>query len=247
MVRYNSLSDDFYVNMNLNTEMNLPSNRDTVLHFFEQLQKRYPTMRNFYCRDGNEFVLEEEKSGGRYRWATVEPRRVLAGQVNPAEVEDALAQHSLILDSIPYLLSVSPLECESLNLMFGFDFTYRGNHNQLVSEALGVIPAFEQFACIPGATIIGNEPSLQFALDEDCRIQARVSIETRTTAYHVRTGEFPEEQLSVYLTARRFGSLDAGETYVGTLERLKEVCFEFTDNFLVENVLVPLQQTIAIK
>jgi hypothetical protein len=247
MSRYSSISDDFYVNMNLNTEMDLPNNRDTVLHFFEQLQKRYPDMRNFYCRDGNEFVLEEEKASGQYRWTTVETRRVLAGHVNPPEVEDALDQHTLILDSVPYLLSISPLECESLNLMFGFDFTYRGNHNQLITEALGVIPAFEKFTNVPGTSVIANEPSLQFSLDDDCRIQARVSIETRTTAYHVRTGEFPEEQLSVYLTARRFGSLDPGETYVGILERLKEVCFEFTDNFLIDSVLLPLQQTIAIK
>ena len=35
----------------------------------------------------------------------------------------------------PFSLSVSPLDCESLNIMFGFDFTYRGNHNQLLVEA----------------------------------------------------------------------------------------------------------------
>ena len=39
MNRYSSLSDDFYVNMNLSTEMELPANRETVLHFFERVQK----------------------------------------------------------------------------------------------------------------------------------------------------------------------------------------------------------------
>ena len=128
-------SDDFYVNMNLNTEMDLPSNRETVLHFFEQIQKHYPTMKNFYNRDKGEFILEEDKDQGNYRWASVEGRRICAGYVNPPSLEEVMQQHLMLADLIPYTLSVSPLDCESLNLMFGFDFNYRGNHNSLVAEA----------------------------------------------------------------------------------------------------------------
>ncbi len=61
MIRYGSYSDDHYVNMNLNTEMELPHNRETVLHYFEQVQKQFPSMKNFYSRERGEFVLEEEK------------------------------------------------------------------------------------------------------------------------------------------------------------------------------------------
>lgn len=247
MNRYSSISDDYYVNMNLNTEMELPNNRETVLHFFEQIQKHHPTMRNFYNRDRGEFVLEEDKDQGTYRWATVEPRRVCSGQVNPQTVEEALDQHKLVLDIAPYALSVSPIDCESLNVMFGFDFTYRGNHNALLVEALGVNPAFERMAEIPGATVICHEPSLQLSFDDDCRTQCRVSVETRTTAYHIRTGEFPEEQLSVYLTARRYGSLDAGETFVSAMEKLTGTCHEMIEGYLIDNVLLPLQQAISIK
>ena len=42
MNRYICDADDFYVNVNLNTEMELPTSRDTVLHFFEQMKKRFP-------------------------------------------------------------------------------------------------------------------------------------------------------------------------------------------------------------
>ena len=247
MSRFGGLSDDFYVNTNLNTEMDLPNSRDAVLHFFDRLRKQYPTMQNFYCRDRNEFVLEEDKDSGRYRWSSVEPRRVSSGHVNPDSVEQAFSQHELVLDLIPYLLSVSPLDCESLNVMFGFDFTYRGNHNQLVAEALGVVPAFDRLADQPGATMISHEPSIQFAIDDDCRIQCRLSIETRTTAYHVRTGEFPEEQLSVYVTARRYGSLESNEKYVDAMQRLSVLCQDMVDSYVTDQVLVPLQQAIAIK
>jgi len=246
MSKYASLCDEFYVNLNLTTEMELPSQRETVLHFFEQIQRQYPTMRNFYCRERGEHVLEEEKENGKYRWATVEPRRILAGHVNPPEIDETLDQHRMILDLAPYSLAISPLDCESLNLMFGFDFTYRGNQNQLVAEALGVSPALEKLLHAPGATVISNEPAIQFALGDDCRTQARVNVETRTTAYHVRTGDFPEEQLSVYLTLRRYGSLDGGEMFVEAYNKLAGHCFALADDYLVENVLRPLQHAIAI-
>ena len=247
MNRYTSLSDDYYVNMNLNTEMDLPQSRETVLHFFEQIRKHYPTMRNFYNRERGEFVLEEDKDRGSYRWTTVESRRLCSGQVNPASAEEAIEQHKMVLEMAPYTLSVSPIDCESLNIMHGFDFTYRGNHNELLVEALGIAPAFERMAETPGASVICHEPSVQLALDGDCRVQCRLSVEARTTAYHVRTGDYPEEQLSVYLTARRCGSLDPGESFVSAMIHLSEVCQDLVDNYVIENVLRPLQQAISIK
>lgn len=247
MNRYGSLCDDFYVNMNLSTEMDLPSNRETVLHYFEQIQKKFPTMRNFYVRDKGDFVLEEDKDRGHYRWTTIEPRRMCSGQVNPDSIDAALEQHRLVLELAPPLLAVSPLDCEALDLLFGFDFTYRGNHNQLVAEALGVSPALERLLDVPGASVINYEPSLTLALDEDCRVQCRMSVETRTNAFQVRTGEFPEEQLSVYLTARQYGSLPSRLTFGEMLERLATICREMVDGYVVDQVLRPLARTIATK
>ena len=247
MSEYSSFSDDYYVNMHLHTEMDLPQSRETVLHFFEQIRKHYPTMHNFYGRERGDFVLEEDKDGGSYRWVTLEPRRICSGQVNPPSMDLAFQQHGKVLEHAPYALSVSALDCESLNVMFGFDYTYRGNHNQLLAEALGVTPAFEQLASMPGARVISNEPSIQLALHGDCRTQCRLSIEPRTSAYHVRTGEYPEEQISVYLTARRFGTLESGESYVTAMHRLADVCCDVIDRFLIDNVLRPLQMTIATK
>jgi hypothetical protein len=244
---YSSFCDDFYVNMNLSTEMELPTGRETVLHYFERLQKKYPTMRNFYSREKGDFVLEEDKDQGHYRWATIEARRLCSGQVNPDSIETALDQHRLVLEVAPYMLSMSPLDCEALDLLFGFDFTYRGNHNQLVAETLGISPAMERLIDVPGATVISCEPSITLALDEDCRVQCRLSVETRTNAYQVRTGDFPEDQLSVYLTARQYGSLGPDTTFVQALNNLSRVCNEMVDEYVVEQVLQPLARAIALK
>ena len=247
MNSYSSISDDYYVNMNLSTEMDLPSSRETVLHYFEQMQKKYPEMRNFYSRDKNDFVLEEDKDQGNYRWCTVEPRRICSGQVNPTSIESVLEQHQHALELAPYALSISPLDCEALDLMMGFDFSYRGNHNTLIAEALGVCPAYDRLATMPGATIINHEPTITLALDEGCRQQCRISIESRTNAYQIRTGEYQEEQISVFVTARQYGSLAADQTYVATLNRLTEVCRDMVDNYVMETVLQPLARTIALK
>lgn len=244
---YSSLSDDFYVNMTLSTEMKLPDAREAVLHFFERIQKAYPVMRNFYCREKGDFVLEQDKGLGRYRWAAVESKRICSGQVNPDSLDQALQQHKLILEVAPYMLSVSPLDCEALDLLFGFDFTYRGNHNQLIAEALGVNSALERLIDHPGAVVINHEPSLTLAMDEDCRVQCRLSIETRTNAYQVRTGEYSEDQLSVYVTARQYGSLDPATNFVDTMEKLSRICEDMIDGYVVESILQPLARTIAIR
>jgi hypothetical protein len=233
--------------MNLGTEMELPQQRDTVLHYFEQIQKKYPSMRKFYCRDKRDFVLEEDRDRSQYRWVTVESRRLCSGQVNPASVEDAVDQHKLVLELAPFMLSLSPLDCEALDLLFGFDFTYRGNHNQLVAEALGTSPALERMLEIPGATTVNYEPSITLSLSEDCRMQVRVGVETRTNAFQIRTGEYAEEQLSVYVTARQYGSLDPGLTYVEVIDRLAQVCGEVVEHCVADSVLRPLQRTIALK
>jgi len=247
MTPYASLADDFYVNVNLATEMELPAQRDTILQYFERLQRHYPSMRKFYCRDKRDYVLEEDKDQGRYRWAAVETKRLCSGQVNPPSIEAALAQHRLVLELAPAYLSVSPLDCEALDVLFGFDFAFRGNHNALLAEALGVGSAFERVGDLAGGRVINYEPSLTMSLDEDCRTQVRVSTETRTNAFQVRTGEFNEEQLSVYVTARQYGSLEPQATYVEALERLAQLAREVVDSCVVEQILKPLARTISLK
>jgi hypothetical protein len=95
--------------------------------------------------------------------------------------------------------------------------------------------------------VINYEPSLTMSLDEDCRVQVRVSTETRTNAFQVRTGEFTEEQLSVYVTARQYGSLDPDTTYVEALDRLVRLARDVVDTCVVEQILRPLARTISIK
>ena len=245
MFKYSALAHDYYVNMNLNTEMQLPNGRETVLQFFERVQKSYPTMRNFYTRDNGDFVLEEDKDQGHQRWLSLEPRRVCSGYVNPSDADLAMAQHDLVLQLVPYMLSVSPLDCEALDFMLGFDFSYRGNHDQLIADVLGTSSCLEGMLDIPGAKVLNFEPSMTVSLDEACRVQARLMIETRTNAYQVRRGDFPEDQISVYFTVRQYGSLEHDRSYEETLVDLRERSEQLMDDYVVEHVLRPLSSAIS--
>src|SRR5690606_17897655 len=114
-------------------EMELPNGRDTVLHFFEQMKKGFPELRNFETRDNGDLILESDKNEDSYRSVAIEARRLSSNSTNPESLQDAYRQHELLLDLAPPLLTISLLDCEALDVMFGFDFTYDGNHDEVVA------------------------------------------------------------------------------------------------------------------
>jgi len=244
---YGSLSDDFGVYCYLNTKMELPSGRETVLHFFDSLRKSYPQMTDFDCRENGEYVLEEDREQGSYRWVTVDSRRLATGYVNPPEVEAADAQHEQVLESAPYHLSMSPLDCEALDVLFAFDFVFSGNHDEVVAEALGLNTTLENLLQLPGSRVINYEPSLMLSLDESCRLQCRLSIETRTNAYQIRTGQFPEAPISVYFTGRQYWGRQPFKTFAESYRNQRRICQELVESHIIPAVVRPLAQTIAAK
>lgn len=238
-------SDDFYINLNLNTEMELPSNRDTVLHYFEQMRKAFPDLRNFHTRENGELVLEGDKEQDSYRWLAIEPRRLCSGMVNPSTIEEVARQHEMVLEMAPHLLTISVLDCEALDVMFGFDFTYEGNHDELVAEALGIGSGLESLLEHPEGRVINFEPSITLALDESCRMQARLSIETRTNAFQVRTGEFEEDQISVYFTVRQYWGNGPETSFLDSFRKQLAIGEQLIDSSIFPRIVRPLAQAIA--
>jgi hypothetical protein len=245
MNRYICDADEFYVNLHLNTEMELPTNRDTVLHFFEQMKKGFPELRNFYSRENGDLVLEGDKEQQSYRWLAIEPRRLCSGQFNPETLEDAYRQHDLVLDLAPHLLTISLLDCEALDVMYGFDFNFEGNHDEVVAEALGVGHGLEGLFELPTAQVINFEPSLTLALNDTCQLQCRLAIETRTNAYQVRTREFGDDQISIYFTVRQYWGKGPEMSFVESLRRQREVGEEIIQKSILPKIVRPLAQAIA--
>lgn len=247
MTPYSSLCDDFGVYAYVNTKMELPSGRETVLHFFNSLQKTFPTMTDFDCRSGTDYVLEEDREQGSYRWIGLEAKRFTSGFVNPSSIEVADTQHERVLEIAPYHLDFGSLDCESLDVLFSFDFLYPGNHDEVVAEALGLNTTLESLMQMPGTKVLGYEPALMLALDETCRLQCRLNIETRTNAYQIRTNQFPEAPITVYFTVRQYWARQTGKTFVEGYQNQRRVCQELVDNHIIPAVIKPLSQTIENK
>ena len=244
-VPFASVCDDFYVNMRLATQLSLPHNRETVLHFFERVQRQFPEMSRFRKYDNGDLSIEENRDNDSYRWVTLESRRLCAGHVNPEGLDESLKLHSLLLQQAPYELGLSPVEVDYLDILFGFDLSFRGNHDEIISESLlGESP----LNCLmeeSGAKAVDIQPSITVALSEDCRLQGRIDVVTRTNSYQVRTGDYSNDVISVYLILRRYWGdrpKDPMEKLLADMaQRGEELCL----NHLIPKVLKPISSVIA--
>jgi hypothetical protein len=244
---YSSLCDDFSAYVYINTKTDLPNHRETVLHFCDAIQKTCPQMTDFDCRESGEYVLEEDREQGSYRWIGLEHRRICSGYMNPPSLEDADKHHERILELAPYHLDLSPLDLEAMDVLFAFDFMFSGNHDEVVAEALGLHTTLESLIQLPHAKVINFEPSLMMALDDQCRLQCRLNIETRTNAFMVRTGQYPEAPISVYFTVRQYWGRQPYKKFGESYENQRKILQEMVDNHIVPAVVRPLAQAIAAK
>lgn len=243
---YSSLCDDFYVDMHVNTELDLPTRRDTVLTFFERIGKQFPAMGNFYRRDNGDFCLEEDIRGQKHRWVTLELDRICSGCANPVDLEDAYGLHRLVLDLSEYMLGVSRLDIDSLDVIFVMDFDYRGNHDEVIAEALFASTPFNTLLDLPGARPIGFAPTVVIALDEDCRMQARISVESRTSVYEVRNKKYKEaEPISLYFAVRRYPEPHKKFNAIESFNQQCVIAQRLMDERIIPNFVGPLTNAIA--
>src|SRR5262249_21158962 len=156
-------------------KLEMPSSRETVLHFFEAVQKAFPKMTDFEKRNEDEYLLEEDREAGSYRWASLDRRRLCAGFVNPPSVEDAHSPKERIPELAPYRLALSGLQTESMDVLYYFDFIYQGNHDEVVAEALATGTPLEGLAQMPASRVLHYQPTLMMALDDACQLQCRLS------------------------------------------------------------------------
>lgn len=243
---YSSLCDDFFVDMYVNTELDLPTERDTILTFFDRIQKQFPTMGRFLRRENNDYYLEEDHASGHYRWVSLEVDRIGSGLANPSSFEEAYRQDRLVLELMPYMLGVTPLDVDSLDLAFSMDFDCAGNHDEVIAEALFGMSAFSGLLDLPESKPIVFSPSLVIALSEDRRSQARVSIESKTSVYEPGEKERSgDEAISLAVTIRQYPSTDERFDAVASFEQQCELAESLMAEKIVRYFVQPLTEVIA--
>lgn len=238
-----ALCSDFYVNQKLALKMDLPSGRETVLHLFDRVRQELPEMDRFRRYDG-ELALESTETESQYSWMAMQQTSIRTGCVNPDALDQAYRLHRLILDLAPYFLSISPLDVESLELVFGFDLEAETNRNEAVFDALLADSPLAAVVDTETESLLDAQPFVGFSLDPQCRLQAYVEIKTRGRAREVARQRYERQPISVYLTVRRAGPMRTMEeisTAFGTLAGYAE---RLAEDRVIPHVVMPIHQML---
>ncbi|MCP4710511.1 MAG: hypothetical protein GY869_17955 [Planctomycetes bacterium] len=126
------------------------------------------------------------------------------------------------------------------------DIDYQGNHDEILAEALFSESPFASLLDLPEAKPLGFDPSVMLSLSSDCRLQAKISLESRTGAYQIRTGKYKEEdQLSLYLSIRQYPDPDQVFSRVDSYIKQRKLCEEMMDAKVIPNFINPILGAIA--
>jgi hypothetical protein len=203
-------------------------------------------MGRFVRRDSNEYYLEEDHGSGQYRWVSLEVDRIGSGVVNPGSAEDAYQQDKLILDLVPYMLGVTPLDVDSLDVTFAMDFDCAGNHDEIIAEALFGNSAFGYLLDLPNGKPIVFSPAIVISLADNERTQVRVCVESKTSIFEPGDKDRgQDEPISLTLTVRQYPQTDERFDPVASFERQCRLAEELMTEKIIPHLVQPLTEVIA--
>ena len=242
---YSALCSDFYINQKLALKMDLPTSRETVLDLFSRIRKSIPVLERFRRYEG-ELSLESPVRNGQYAWMGLRQTCIKSGWVNPDDLEEAYKLHQLLLEICPYFLSISPLDVEYVELVFGFDLQAEGNHDAIVFEALLSGTPLGRLLEEEEAQAIDVQPFLGMNLKQGKDLHAFYEIKTRSTSRSTRSGEYSPEPISIYLTIRRYGAVNQPEDLLEVFTELRVNSEKLVEEHVIPDLLTPLRDTIGL-
>ncbi len=248
---YGALCSDFYVNQRLNLKMDLPTNRETVLGMFDRVRRDFPGMDRFR-RLSSELALESDPTAGQQHWIALRRNHLRTGVVNAPSPQEAYALHRLALETAPYYLSISPLDVDYLELLYGFDLLAAGNHDLIVQEALFADSPLGRMLDVHGTRALDCQPVFGIALDDAAELQAFFEVKTRTpggpgspTWRGESNSDVAPEPISVYLTLRRYGSVKDVAELKTIFSQLAKHGENYLEGRVVPNLIMPIREAIA--
>jgi hypothetical protein len=239
--------DDFYISNRLYLKLELTPGRETVLHFLDQLRKEFPGMNRMRRREDGAIVLEEDRSEKTSRrWVRIEPTALRFGFFAPPRIDELHQFAASILEKAPFHLTFSELDYDHLEVVYGFDLEYAGNHDQLVAQTLFPDHPFNAFLSAEESHhVIDVQPYMGIALSSTCDLQAYVEVKSRTATYEIRTGSYEQQPLSVFLTIRKYWGYSDTTELVGSYREMIECADDLAASKVVPLLVNPLAQAIA--
>ena len=225
--------------------MDLPQVKESASELYDRVKREIPEFERIRTFN-DEVALETAEIDGRYQWVGVRPRQIGSGSVNPEQIESAYDLHKLILELAPYYLSISALQIEFVELVFGFDLPAQENRNAVVMQSLYGQSPLATLADDSIEPLLDVQPRIGFALNEACDLQAFVEVKTRTSAAEAATQIFQDEPITVFLTVRRNGPLESVEEFATTFGRLAGHIEHIAEQRVIPDIVIPLHQAIGI-
>jgi len=239
---YRALCSDFYINSKLNVRMELPTNREPVLELFERTRRTYPAM-NAFRRYKDELALESAPNATPHRWIAIRNSSVRSGVVNPSSAEEMYSIHRTSMEISPYFLSISPLDIEYIELLYGFDLTARGNHDAIAANALLAGSPMAALLDTDAINVLDCQPTMGMKLVDDDGVEVHFEVKTRSKGK--KTNDASPEPISVYLTLRKHDPVTNLEDLTPQLNELIERGQNLVDEYALPNLLMPLREEIA--
>ena len=240
---FSSLCSDSYVNQKLAVKLDLPRGRETMLDMFERVRREFPSMQSFR-RYSDELALESPTSDTPHRWLALRTNTLRSGVVNSAELSEAYALHRHVLEVAPFYLSISPLDVEHMELLYGFDLECQADHDEVVHRALFAGTRLGVMGDMPGATPIDCQPVIGIRLDSSALIEAHLEVKTRS-AGESKVGGGTTETISVYVILRSHAPLSDITRLVPVFEKLKRYGEDLVESRVVPEIIVPLRREIT--
>jgi hypothetical protein len=240
---FRALCSDFYINQKIQTKMELPRSRETVLELFERVRRQFPAM-NSFRKYRDELALESPQAEQPHRWLAIRNNTLRSGAVNGNTPGDCYGLHEHAIEIAPAYLSISALDVEFIELLYGFDLSAGGNQDAIVLEALIPGSPLAALLQIPGAVPADYQPAIGMSLGD--RGDMELYFEVKTRASQNGLHREPEgDPISVYLTMRKFGPFGDMKDLRAAFQRLVKLGEELVEHRVVPGLLVPIRQAIA--
>jgi hypothetical protein len=240
---FSALCSDFYINQKLGLKLDLPDRREPVLDMFDRLRKEFPKLDRFRRFDG-EIALESAESDREFAWVAMRQTSLRSGSVNPLSLEEAYGLHKRILETAPYFLSISPLDVDFLELVFGFDFETDEPRDEIIFDALYADSPLASLVDRQQDTLVDVQPAIGVSLSISGDLQASFEVKSRP---RIDLPPADGDPISVFLTVRKLGPVrsldDLGTVFAslcGHAERLAE-------HRVIPHLVVPIRNAILAR
>lgn len=261
MSSYSAFCSNFYVNQKLGLKLDLPERRETVLDLFDRVRRAFPRLCNFQRYEG-EVALESDSAEREWQWVALRQTSIRSGHVNPATLADAYHFHQALLEVAPYFLSISPLDIDMLEVVFGFDFDLENEparavhghgssaqhayeRDAIVFDALYADTPFAQLFDPNSERMIDAQPTFTIALGDRGNLQA--SFEVRTKPRLPIAGDRGGDPISVFLTVRKFGPLASLDDLKNMFTEITQHAETLAEERVIPHLVVPLHEALQAR